>query len=181
VGGRIAERLRYEGFKLDAVVELPASAANITEAAHGLVAHMEGWREVDIGRVLLAHNRRARKRPSLPTMQELLPLRRAWLKELRDTPWPARGLPSFPGPARPLFAGLLRQHLLVTLFRAIAESLASEHASRLASMEAAESNIEEHLAELQSGYRRSRQNSITEELMDIVAGYVSVGEADGVD
>jgi F-type H+-transporting ATPase subunit gamma len=108
-------------------------------------------------------------------------VRRDWLKDLRDAPWPSRGLPIFRAPAPALFAGLMRQYLLVSLFRAIAESLASEHASRLAAMEAAQSNIEEHLEELQSDYRRERQSAITEELMDIVSGYVSVGAADNAE
>lgn len=45
-------------------------------------------------------------------------------------------------------------------------------------MEAAERNIEEHFGELQSRYRRTRQAAITEELLDIIAGFVSVGASD---
>ena len=52
-----------------------------------------------------------------------------------------------------------------------AESLASENASRLSSMQGAERNIEERLAGLHARFHRQRQMSITEELLDIVAGY----------
>ena len=70
-----------------------------------------------------------------------------------------------------LFTKLIRQYLFVSLYRAFAESLASENASRLASMQGAERNIEERLADLNAQFHRQRQMSITEELLDIVAGY----------
>jgi hypothetical protein len=46
----------------------------------------------------------------------------------------------------------------------------SENASRLASMQVAERNIGERLEELHAESRHRRQTSITEELLDIVAG-----------
>jgi F-type H+-transporting ATPase subunit gamma len=70
-----------------------------------------------------------------------------------------------------LFAALIREYFFVSLFRAIAESLASENASRLSSMQAAEKNIEERLEKLNTRYHHLRQSSITEELMDVLAGY----------
>ena len=48
-----------------------------------------------------------------------------------------------------------------------AESLASEDASRLASMQNAERNIQERLDELTAHYHHVRQDSITAELLDI--------------
>ena len=70
-----------------------------------------------------------------------------------------------------LFSALLRQHLFVTIYRALARSLASEHAMRLASMQSAETNIRDHLEEMNGTYRRMRQDSITLELLDATAGY----------
>ncbi|MEO8527043.1 MAG: F0F1 ATP synthase subunit gamma, partial [Caldimonas sp.] len=62
-------------------------------------------------------------------------------------------------------------YLFITLFRACAESLASENASRLAAMERADHNIKDLLENLQSRFRRQRQGSIDEELFDVTAGY----------
>ncbi|MEZ5906863.1 MAG: F0F1 ATP synthase subunit gamma, partial [Geminicoccaceae bacterium] len=47
----------------------------------------------------------------------------------------------------------------------------SEHATRLAAMQAAERNIEERLGEMNAEYRHKRQDSITEELLDLVSGF----------
>ncbi|PVE33232.1 F0F1 ATP synthase subunit gamma, partial [Enterococcus faecalis] len=63
------------------------------------------------------------------------------------------------------------EHLFVSLFRAFAESLASENAARLVSMQAAERNIEERLDELHKLYHHQRQNAITSELLDIISGF----------
>ena len=66
---------------------------------------------------------------------------------------------------------LIREYLFVSLFRACAESLASENASRLAAMERADRNIDELLQSLQGTFHRLRQSSIDEELFDVVSGF----------
>lgn len=59
----------------------------------------------------------------------------------------------------------------MSLFRACAESLASENASRLAAMQRAETNIDQLHDELQHSFQRLRQSGIDEELFDLVAGF----------
>ena len=70
-----------------------------------------------------------------------------------------------------LIYALIGQHLFVSLYQALAESLASENAARLGAMQAAENNIEERLQDLHLQYNQLRQSTITEELLDIVAGF----------
>ncbi len=64
------------------------------------------------------------------------------------------------------------------MFRAGAESTASEHATRLGAMQAAARNIDEHLDEMNAEYRRVRQQFITEELLDVVAGFEALTSAE---
>lgn len=79
---------------------------------------------------------------------------------------------------RELLSALLHQYFAVTLFRACAESLASEHGSRLSAMQSAEKNLEERLEEVTSEYQRIRQDAITGELLDVVSGFEALkGEA----
>jgi len=66
---------------------------------------------------------------------------------------------------------LIREYLFVSLFRACAESLASENASRLAAMQRAEKNIDELLENLNRTFHRLRQSGIDEELFDLVSGF----------
>jgi F-type H+-transporting ATPase subunit gamma len=77
-----------------------------------------------------------------------------------------------------LFSALLRQYLFISLFRAFGDSLASENASRLASMQGAEKNIRDLLETLYNQYHQRRQMAITEELLDIVSGFEAL-ESEG--
>ncbi|HDK27785.1 MAG TPA: F0F1 ATP synthase subunit gamma, partial [Candidatus Atribacteria bacterium] len=63
-----------------------------------------------------------------------------------------------------------------SLYRAFIESMASENASRLTAMQKAEENIEERLDNLNSQFNRQRQNAITEELLDIIAGFEALAK-----
>jgi F-type H+-transporting ATPase subunit gamma len=66
---------------------------------------------------------------------------------------------------------LIREYLFISLFRACAESLASENASRLAAMERADKNIDELLETFHGTFHRIRQAAIDEELFDVIAGF----------
>jgi F-type H+-transporting ATPase subunit gamma len=59
----------------------------------------------------------------------------------------------------------------LAVYQACAESLASEHASRLAAMQRADQNIDEMLAQLQHVYHQQRQNQIDSELFDVIASF----------
>jgi F-type H+-transporting ATPase subunit gamma len=66
---------------------------------------------------------------------------------------------------------LIREYLFVSLFRASAESLASENASRLAAMQRADKNIDGLLEDLNGTFHRLRQSGIDEELFDVISGF----------
>ncbi len=74
-------------------------------------------------------------------------------------------------PSRQLWQSIVRRHLFVSLFQACAESLASENAARLSAMQAAERHIRDRLTELNHDDQRLRQESITAELLDVIAGF----------
>ena len=73
--------------------------------------------------------------------------------------------------ARPTLLALISEYLFISLFKACAESLASENASRLDAMQRAEKNIGDLLDDLNKKYHRLRQSSIDEELFDVVSGF----------
>jgi len=75
-----------------------------------------------------------------------------------------------------LFAALIRQYLFVAIYRACAESLAGENASRLAAMQRAEQQIDECLDDMMRRFHQQRQSTITAELLDIVAGVEALGK-----
>jgi len=68
----------------------------------------------------------------------------------------------------------MREQVFIDLFHAFTQSFAAENVARLASMQNAADNIDEHLADLEAQYRRERQDAITDELMDIMGGVEAV-------
>ncbi len=62
-------------------------------------------------------------------------------------------------------------HLMI--YTALLDSIASEHAARMVAMQAATDNADELLRQLKLQYNKSRQQAITNELLDIVGGSVN--------
>ena len=103
-----------------------------------------------------------------------------WMKH-GDSGWPIspgrpRNLPEVIGGQEQTLRALVREYLFVSLFKACAESLASENASRLAAMQRAEKNIDDLVEDLNQTFRRLRQTSIDEELFDVLSGYESLSK-----
>lgn len=172
VGARAAARLEASGRSADKIFALPGSVAGLVKTAQSVLIQTDRWREERrIAHVRIFYNRRTEESRARASLETLLPMPADDLARLAERPWPSRRLPMFTMDGADLFSWLVRQHLFISVFRAAAESLASEHASRLAAMQAAERNIDERLEELSAEYRKKRQESITTELMDIVAGF----------
>ena len=65
---------------------------------------------------------------------------------------------------------LVPKELHLMVYTALLDSLASEHAARMVAMQTATDNADELLRDLSLQYNKSRQQAITNELLDIVAG-----------
>jgi F-type H+-transporting ATPase subunit gamma len=172
LGLRVATRLEDAGEHIAHVMPVPGSAETIASLVQTLVVTIEEWRaRHGVDRLILFYNRYLSGAQYRPHTVPLLPLDVQWLRALEKKPWPSRALPLFTMDRDQLFSRLIRQYLFVALARACAESLASENASRLLSMQNAERNILERFDELQAQFHQQRQMEITGELLDIVAGF----------
>jgi F-type H+-transporting ATPase subunit gamma len=65
---------------------------------------------------------------------------------------------------------LMPRYVLTKIYFALVESQTSEHAARMAAMENATNNCGEMIDHLTLVYNKTRQQSITNEMMDIVGG-----------
>lgn len=65
---------------------------------------------------------------------------------------------------------IVPRHFKVQFFRAVLESIASEHGARMSAMENATKNASEMIDSLTLDYNKARQAAITKELMEIVGG-----------
>ncbi|MEA3544581.1 MAG: F0F1 ATP synthase subunit gamma [Thermodesulfobacteriota bacterium] len=175
VGARVVASLEAEGQAVEENFLVPGSAAQITATVQKILLKIDQWREQSgVHSVFLFYNRHSGGKMYRPVGFELLPINLRRFHHLEKKSWPSRSLPTFTMASETLFSRLLRQYLFVSLSRACAESQASEHASRLAAMQAAERNLDERLEEVTMTYRRARQNAITAELLDVVSGFEAI-------
>ena len=104
-------------------------------------------------------------------MQRLLPLDDQWMQEIKNTSWPTNNIPEVTGNAVTTLTALISAYLFVSIFKACAESLAAENASRLEAMQRAEKSIGDMLESLSKKFQSLRQSTIDEELFDVVSGF----------
>ncbi|MDX1586406.1 MAG: F0F1 ATP synthase subunit gamma [Balneolaceae bacterium] len=176
MGERLASQLEQKQ-TVTKTFTLPGSVSGLNRYALQLLTAVEELREKHkAGKVVIIHNKPVARGRYQPRIQYLLPLDRYWLNRLANKKWPTNNIPQFTMDPTELFSHMIRQYLLVSLYRAMAESLAAEHTGRLNSMTIAEQKIEERLQELNKRYAGERHKAITEELLDIQSGYRAVAE-----
>lgn len=175
MGERVYGRLADAGLAMAGCYEVPSSVQAITPLVGRILVAWEAHHDPDDdgAELYLFHNRPTPGGVYGPVQQRLLPLDAAWRQNLYAQPWPSGNLPEVMGSDAATLGALLRGYLFVSLFRACAESLASENASRLAAMQRAEKNITDLLVDLNSTFHRLRQQGIDEELFDVISGFES--------
>jgi F-type H+-transporting ATPase subunit gamma len=114
-----------------------------------------------------------------PVSQRWLPLDKKWREEFIKQSWPTSNLPQVIGGIDRTLSALIHEYLFVSLFRACAESLSSENASRLEAMQRSEKNIEDLLGNLNNQFNHLRQSSIDEELFDVISGFEALKNVAG--
>ncbi len=175
VGARVAASLEHEGQAVEEDLLVPSSAYQITATVQKILLKINEWREqVGVHYVFLFYNRHSGSKSYHPSDFELLPINLQRFHHLEEQTWPSRRLPTFSMDHEQLFTRLLHQYLFISIFRACAESQASEHASRLSAMQSAQRNLDDRLEEVTMAFRRTRQSEITSELLDVVSGFEAI-------
>ncbi len=172
MGQRISASLSGNYIPADEVIPISGSLVDITPMVRSTLFVIDSWRQEEgITEIRLFYNKPRQGSAYLTVDLPLLPVDPEVLSAIRSGEWDSPSLPIYSVPREVLLSRLIREYLFVFLYRAFVESLASENAARLASMQAAENNIQERLDELHTTHNRLRQTAITEELLDITAGF----------
>ena len=172
VGERMHARLQEQGTMVRGFFPVPGSVKGISPlVGRILIDSGAAGEHRDLDEVYLFYNRPREGVVYSQVSQRLLPLDETWRRQLAHYPWPTRQLPEVIGDGPITLPVLIREFLFVSLFRACAESLASENASRLAAMQRADNNINDLLEDLNGRFHQLRQSTIDEELFDVVSGF----------
>ena len=157
---------------------LPSSPASISDLIYKIVEKFAMLHEKKrIDTFYLFYNRLERGGAYSSAKERVLPLDPQYGEDKRSQSWPTRCLPMIGVNHALFFEQLFRQHLFGKIYKAFSQSLASENAARLVSMQAAEKNILEMEEALQGRFRETRQNTITAELLDIISGFEALSPA----
>jgi F-type H+-transporting ATPase subunit gamma len=172
VGERVQLLLQDMGFKITEHYPVPNSVDEVTPLVQKILAKSEESHDLQLFQSFyIFYNQPSQGTGYQQTMQRFLPLDEKWKDDLQQLQWPTKLPPQIAGNEQQTLLALISGYLFVSLFKACAESLYSENASRLDAMQRAEKNIGDLLDELTKKYNRLRQTSIDEELFDVITGF----------
>ena len=165
VGKKVAKVSRKLGFEpdtnFDDIADKP-SYSGILSLADDLI-HM--FQDKNIDKVELIYHHFVSKSSQVLTEETLLPI------QLKPDEKGKVALDYIVEPDRETIIGeLIPKVLRLKIYTALLDSNASEHAARTIAMQMATDNATDLLQELSLQYNKSRQQAITNELLDIVGG-----------
>ena len=186
VGRRGASSLNFRGEPVESsytgFTDRPAFA-NAREIGDALTS---GYVDEDYDRVDLIYNRYVSPLTQYVRRQTLLPLQQAEVfgagipdpvepddSELAEAH--AKALWIFEPEPEELLPQLFKDYADLSVFRALLESTASEHGSRMTAMRNAAENAQDMIKGLTLEMNRVRQAEITQEILEVVAGAESLG------
>jgi len=165
VGKKIAKASKKTGFEpqsnFDSMADKPSYIAALTFADD----IMRMFKNKDIDRVELIYHHFKSKSTQVITEETLLPI------QLKPAEKGTVALDYIVEPDREtIMAELIPKVLRLKIYTALLDSNASEHAARTMAMQTATDNASDLLQDLSLQYNKSRQQAITNELLDIIGG-----------
>jgi len=126
----------------------------------------DGYERGDFDRVILFYTKFKSAMVTTPLQIQLLPIETSSGEEESE----AGALYIFEPTAEELMQKLLPKYLQNQIYLGFVEAAASEHGSRMVSMRNATDNADEMIRTLTLTYNKTRQATITRELLEVVAG-----------
>ena len=165
VGKKVAKACRKLGFEpeanFEAMADKPSYAATLSLSDELI----ELFRNKDIDKVELIYHHFASKSSQILKSETFLPI------QLKPSQKGTVVLDYIVEPDRETIMNeLIPKVLRLKIYTALLDSNASEHAARTMAMQIATDNATDILQELSLQYNKSRQQAITNELLDIVGG-----------
>jgi len=161
---------RFQGYRIDKAYLDVTERTAFLEAQAIANGSIRRYADETIDRVHLVFNRFKSPMEQFVTDQVILPIQ----EELTSLYCPVDACEHMdflfePSPEA-ILADLLPSYVEITIYRAILEGMASEHGARMTAMRNASEAAEEMIDELTLAMNRVRQASITQEILEVVAG-----------
>jgi F-type H+-transporting ATPase subunit gamma len=172
IGKKGIGTMRFRGYSMSEAIQGITDRPKFSdaEAIAFRIAAMYGSGELD--QVHLVYNHFKSAVEQKVTEQVILPLGRE-LVETEPIPEEEKKLQSdfiYEPNALSILSRLLPSYVEITIYRALLESTASEHGARMTAMRNASENAQEMMDKLTLAMNKARQASITQEILEVVAG-----------
>lgn len=166
VGKKVADALSKMGYAIQGNFQHLADKPSFAEAAELAQGLMNLFTRGEVDRVELLYNHFKSTASQILTREVYLPMQTSG-----NTMEGKEDMDYILEPSREeLLATLLPKVLRMKLYTVLLDSNASEHAARTMAMQIATDNADDLLQELTLMYNKTRQQAITNELLDIVGG-----------
>ena len=173
VGKKVADALVKQGYAVQGDFQHMADKPSFAEASALAQQLMDMFEKGKVDRVELLYNHFKSTASQILTHEVYLPLQTCPPDDRREEGSRERKEETdyILEPSREeLLATLLPKVLRMKLYTVLLDSNASEHAARTMAMQIATDNADDLLQELTLMYNKTRQQAITNELLDIVGG-----------
>ncbi len=173
VGKKGAGTLAFRGLPIDRVFQGFSTEPTFADAQQVTEHVVREFTDGEVGRVLVVYNAFKSVIEQEVTVEQLLPLDREVIEEDEGENvdhFHERSLAFFEPEPEDFLHKLLPTYLDTTIYRALLESAAAEHAARRNAMRNATDNAGSLISELTLAMNRARQASITQEILEVVAG-----------
>jgi len=173
VGKKVADALVKQGYAVQGDFQHMADKPSFSEASALAQQLMDMFEKGEVDRVELLYNHFKSTASQILTHEVYLPLQTCPPDDRREegSREHKEETDYILEPSREeLLATLLPKVLRMKLYTVLLDSNASEHAARTMAMQIATDNADDLLQELTLMYNKTRQQAITNELLDIVGG-----------
>jgi F-type H+-transporting ATPase subunit gamma len=174
IGKKGAGTLRFRGLPIDRVYQGFSSEPTFEDASQVAEHLVQRFISGEADRVLIVYNAFKSVLEQRVTVEQLLPVERTTIEQEEDEETPdlfqERSLADFEPSAEALLEQLLPTYVDTTIYRALVESAAAENAARRNAMRNATDNAGQLVGDLTLAMNRARQASITQEILEVVAG-----------
>lgn len=164
IGRKGGDFFRRRGAKIDKVFQGVFENLNSSKAGE-IGRYIVGrYVEEDLDAAYLVYNEFKSAITQIVTAQQILPVKLEQSAEAETTDY------IYEPSQKALLDRLLPMYMEVTSFKALLDSVASEHGARMTAMDNAMRNASDVIDRLTLQYNRARQAAITKELMEIIGG-----------
>ena len=170
MGRKGVSTARFQGYRIDkAYLDVTERTAFLEAQAltNGVIRR---YANETIDRVHLVFNRFKSPMEQFVTDQVILPIQEEVMGLYLPTGAQEHMDFLFEPDPETILADLLPSYVEITIYRAILEGMASEHGARMTAMRSASEAADEMIDDLTLAMNRVRQASITQEILEVVAG-----------